>query len=71
MFEVRATYDFADFPAMDDVFYKAAGRVSDFVGTNFAGRDHGWRCQSEIEAERIARSLRKLGAAHVRAYPVE
>ncbi len=60
MFEVRASYDFANFPSMDDVFYKAAGRVSDFSGSDFCGRDHGWVCGSEIEAERLSRALRTV-----------
>lgn len=60
MIEVRTSYDFANFPVMDDVIREAVGRVSDFSGSDFVGREHGWVCQSELEAARIERALRKL-----------
>jgi hypothetical protein len=58
---VTTVYDFANFPAMDDVIAKAVGRRQDFSGSDFAGRDMGWVCQSEIEVERVSRAIRKLG----------
>lgn len=61
MIEVRTSYDFDNFPAMDDVIHKAVGRLSDFSGSDFCGRDLGWLCSSEIEAQRIRRALRALG----------
>lgn len=61
MIEIRASYDFANYPAMDDVIHNAVGRVSDFSGTNFNGRDLGWVCSSEIEAAKIKRELQRLG----------
>ena len=62
MIEVRSHYDMSAFPAMDDVAIAAAGRMTDFSGAGCCGiRDLGWICRSEIEAERIARALRKIG----------
>ena len=68
-FEVRTSYDFANFPAMDDVIHKAVGRDSDFSGSDFCGRDLGWVCGSEIEAARIERALKSLGLKVQRRAP--
>lgn len=51
---------------MDEVLHKAAGRPSDFSGTNFIGRDLGWVCASEIEAERMKRAISKLAHVEIR-----
>ena len=59
--EVRASYAFAGSFEIDAAAHSAAGRVSDFSGAGFGVRDLGWVCQSELEAERIARALRKIG----------
>lgn len=59
--EVRASYVFNGSFEIDDAAHQAAGRLSDFSGAGFGARDLGWVCQSEIEAERIARALRKIG----------
>ena len=62
MIEVRVSYVFAGgWPTMDEAAHNAVGRVSDFSGAGFGERDLGWVCQSEIEAERISRSLRQIG----------
>lgn len=59
--EVIVDYDAASWPAMDDAINAAAGRLSNFSGIGLGRRDHGWICASEIEAERILRSLRRIG----------
>jgi len=59
--QVRTSYTFNGSFEIDDAAHAAAGRVSDFSGAGFGMRDLGWRCESEIEAERIARALRKIG----------
>ena len=60
--EVRTSYawDGGAF-GIDDAAHQAAGRVSDFGGCGLGMRDLGWVCKSEIEAERIKASLRKIG----------
>lgn len=60
---VTTSYDMSGFPTMDAVIERAAGRTSDFSGCGLidGGREHGWNCGSEIEAERISRALRKIG----------
>jgi len=68
MIEVRTSYDFANYPAMDYAIHAAVGKLSDFSGTNFSKRDLGWMCKSEIEAVRIERALRKLGLHYERRY---
>lgn len=44
-----------DFPRPSKI--QALGLALLFMGT----RDHGWNCESEIEAAHIARALRKIG----------
>lgn len=62
-FEVRTSYDFASYPAMDKAIEDAAGRSADFTGTHLPSgeRELGWMCGSEIEAKRIERDLKKIG----------
>lgn len=49
-------------PLLDDALFRAAGRISDDagidLGTNW--RDHGWICDTEEDADRIAASLRQV-----------
>jgi len=59
--QVRTSYTFNGSFEIDDAAHHAAGRMSDFSGAGVGMRDLGWVCQSEIEAERIARGLRKIG----------
>lgn len=59
--EVRASYSFDNWPAMDEAAHQAAGRVSDFSGCGFGCRDLGWVVESELEAKRIKRALDKIG----------
>lgn len=40
--EVRASYNFDSYPAMDKVAHEAAGRQSDFSGAGLGLRDLGW-----------------------------
>lgn len=61
MIEVRASYAFDGSFYRDDAASHAAGRVSDFSGAGFGTRDLGWVCKSEFEAEKIRRSLEKIG----------
>jgi hypothetical protein len=61
--EVRASYAFNGTFEIDDAAHAAAGRTSDFSGAGFGTRDLSWVCQSDIEAERIARSLKRIGLA--------
>lgn len=58
--EIRTSYDFTNFPAMDEIVKQAVGRSSDFSGSDFDGRDMGWLCGSEIEAAKIEKGLRSL-----------
>ena len=58
---VHATYPWAGSFHMDDAAQHAAGRSTDYSGCGFGERDLGWTNLSEIEAERIARALRKIG----------
>lgn len=58
--EIRTSYDFANFPAMDDVIAAQVGGDAHFAGSDFSGRDLGWVVGSEFEAARIERGLRKL-----------
>jgi len=66
MIEIRTSYDFANFPAMDTAIHKAVGRISDFSGSDFSGRELGWIITSEIEAARIEKGLRSLKLPIVR-----
>jgi hypothetical protein len=59
--QVRTSYVFNGSFEIDDVANHAAGRPCNFSGAGFGMRDLGWWCESEIETERIARSLRKIG----------
>ena len=60
--EVRTSYTFHGTFNLDDAAFKAAGRVSDFSGCGVdSDRNLGWTCKSEFEAERIKRSLDKIG----------
>ena len=59
--EVRAYYDGFNEDA-DKMIYSAAGRISDFSGGGINGRDHGWVCETELEARRIEKNLRKFVA---------
>lgn len=61
MIEVRARYSFNGTFEFDTAAYQAVGRISDFGGCGMGIRDLGWVCKSEIEAERIKRSLDKIG----------
>lgn len=63
MIEVRASYIFDGTFDRDSAAHHAAGRLPDFSGLGFGSRDLGWVCKSEIEAERIKRSLNKIGIA--------
>lgn len=58
---VRATYPWNGSFVMDDAARAAAGKQTCYSGCGFGERDLGWTHLSEIEAERIARSLRKIG----------
>ena len=58
---VHATYPWTGSFVMDDVARAAAGKESSYSGCGFGERDLGWANLSEIEAERIARALRKVG----------
>lgn len=46
---------------LDKVASSAAGRPPDFSGAGCGQRDLGWTCSSEIESQRIVRSLKKSG----------
>jgi len=59
--EVRTCYDWRGTFELDAAADNAAGRPSDFGGCGFGGRDLGWVCKSEIEAEKIKRALDKIG----------
>jgi hypothetical protein len=59
--EIRAAYSSDNWPAMDEIAHKAAGRVSDFGGMGLGFRDLGWVANSELEAEKIKRALDKIG----------
>ena len=61
MIEVVVDYDASQWPQFDSAIEAAVGRHSNYSGMGFGRRDHGWVCNSEIEAERIKRSLRKIG----------
>lgn len=65
LMRVHATYPWEGSFAKDDAATHAAGRVSDYSGCGFGERDMGWVCKSQIEAERIARALRKIGISVV------
>lgn len=69
MIELRISYDFRNYPTIDDVAHAAAGRESDFSGTAVrAGwRELGWMCESEIEAARMSKSLKAVGLSVSRA----
>lgn len=61
---VHATYPFTDvdaMSAMDKAAMAAAEKSICYSGCGFGERDLGWTNLSEIEAERIARALRKIG----------
>lgn len=60
---VHATYSWSGTFHMDDAAHHAAGRMSNYSGCGLGERDLGWTDLSEIEAEKIARSLRKIGLA--------
>jgi hypothetical protein len=61
MIEVTVNYEASLWPQMDEVIKQAVGRSSNFSGMGCGLRDHGWNCESEIDAHRVARSLRKIG----------
>lgn len=61
MMEVRTKYTFDGTFSLDAAATNAAGRESDFSGAGFGYRDLGWVVKSELEAERIKRSLNKIG----------
>lgn len=61
---VHATYPFTDVNAMtvmDRSARAAAQKEVCYSGCGFGERDLGWTHLSEIEAERIARAVRKIG----------
>lgn len=61
---VHATYPFTDVSAMramDKAAAAAADKSICYSGCGFGERDLGWTHLSEIEAERIAQALRKIG----------
>lgn len=62
---VHATHPWTGSFVMDDVARAAAGKESCYSGCGFGERDIGWTQLSEIEAERIARALRKVGLTAV------
>lgn len=66
MIELRVSYDFSAWPEMDDAARNAAGRGTDFSGMGMGQRDLGWVCESEIEAARIERGLKRIGLYPVR-----
>lgn len=61
LFEVRARYDFANWPELDKAAHNAVGRVSDFAGAGAGTRDLGWVCRTEMEAHRILKALKGIG----------
>lgn len=61
MIEVHVTYAWNGDFHLDDVAVRAAGRSQDFSGAGFGERDLGWECESELEAKRIKRDLKKVG----------
>jgi hypothetical protein len=58
---VHATYAWAGSFELDDAACHAAGRPTNYSGCGMGERDLGWTDLSEIDAERIARALRKIG----------
>lgn len=62
MTEVRVSYDFANYPTLDEVANAAAGREPDFSGTapRAGWRELGWICD-ELSAARMVRSLKAVG----------
>ena len=46
---------------MDAAARAAVGRSTDFSGSGFGERDIGWFADSDFEARRIAKALRKIG----------
>lgn len=63
MSEVRAYYGGGYSEVMDKAAFAAAGRISDFSGMGCCDgeRDHGWRCETEIEVMRIHNKLKAAG----------
>ena len=60
--EVRTSYTFNGGFALDDAATKVVGRISDFSGCGCNGnRDLGWIVETDFEAQRIKRSLDKIG----------
>jgi hypothetical protein len=67
---VHATYNWDGSFAFDDIARTAAGRDCSYSGCGFGERDIGWTGLSEIEAEGLARRLRKAGlTAEIRPDP--
>lgn len=58
---VHATYSFGGSFWMDEPAHAAAGKKSNYSGCGFGERDLGWTNLSEIEAQKIARALRRIG----------
>lgn len=58
---VHATYAWDGTFHRDDAARHAAGRPTNYSGCGMGERDLGWTHLSELEAERIARALRKIG----------
>lgn len=63
--KIETSYDISDFPQFDAAVVSAAGRHSSYSGAGMGRRDHGWVCESEIEAHRIKRGLEKIGLTAV------
>ena len=58
---MHATYPWTGSFVLDDVARSAAGKPTSYSGCGMGERDLGWTGLSEIEAQRIARALRKVG----------
>lgn len=66
---VRTSYSLREYfgreTSMDAAAMHAVGRPPDFSGSGFYERDLGWFCDGEVEQQRVARALRKIGLAPV------
>ena len=61
--DVRISYELPLQDELEKAIEAAAGRVSDYAGTGFGRRDHGWVCKYQSEVKRISAALENIGLA--------